>query len=254
MCIWIDENSYLDSCDNMKLYEYLYHLLVMLASEHRYFSKNEYYDQFAIFGASKLFMRLKNPKQFSDPPKIPKIKSILNYMKKIIYPYKIDFENENLLELDKNSDVIYYDAKSISTYVAEESDIFSSVEFSIGISEINNTVRRYLRKIPYRNNDPEWYNIYVSCLLTILNQINLTKYSDRDLKNISSKDLEKCYQLSKSVDPILFHLPASMKNYIKILTNELHNLIAIELSLKSYSKVDNQSMLKSLIANTLEDD
>jgi hypothetical protein len=77
------------------IFEYLYHLIEMLAYKAKFFSRYQYYEDFALYAASDIFIRLKNPKQFeydgNGNPKLKKIKSILNYIKAVLYAKKVDF-------------------------------------------------------------------------------------------------------------------------------------------------------------------
>ena len=83
MCIWIDENAYKEDCDEYTLFQYLYHLAGMLAFKRRFFEKNLYYHDFSIFAATKIFLRLRDKRQFGKAvdKTLPRIKSILNYTK-----------------------------------------------------------------------------------------------------------------------------------------------------------------------------
>ena len=58
MCIYIDEHIYSESYDENLIFEYLYHITLMLAKKNNYFNKLSDYDNFAIYGATHLFMRL----------------------------------------------------------------------------------------------------------------------------------------------------------------------------------------------------
>ena len=48
MCMYIDDNVYKDNFDERLVYEYIYHIVYMLAKKAQYFKKNSYYDDFAI--------------------------------------------------------------------------------------------------------------------------------------------------------------------------------------------------------------
>ena len=99
MAIWIDHHMHDQDVDQEMLYEYLYHLAYMLAHERGFYSSLETYDEFALYSASKLFLRVTDPRQYTG--KLQYIKSILNYLKAVIYPYKIDFDNHMTpVELD----------------------------------------------------------------------------------------------------------------------------------------------------------
>ena len=70
MCIYIDNNIYTDNYDVNTVYEYLYHIIFMLAKQSQLFNKHKYYDSFAIFGASRVYFRLTNKKQFELKSKL----------------------------------------------------------------------------------------------------------------------------------------------------------------------------------------
>jgi hypothetical protein len=259
MCIWIDTNAYEDSCDEVLLYEYLYHLVNMLAHEYKYFTKVDYYDEFSLFCASRLCLRLKNPKQFefteAGTPRLTRIKSILNYIKTVIYPYKVDFEQEyyshdidDLVTLGDNN----FD---FGEYFGEECKIFSNLDFSLSLGDLTTVIRSFLRKIPRKRNDPEWHNIYLSCLLTILNSITASK---EQLSEVVEKDtltrLNRLYALLRTKEPILYHLDVSYTNYIKTLVAEIRQLLTRELTIELHTYIPTEVSLKNLIITALKDD
>jgi DNA modification methylase len=64
MAKYIDDHVYTDDCDDVLVFKYIYFLISMLAYQAQYFKSAQYYDDFALSGASRVFMRLRNPKQF----------------------------------------------------------------------------------------------------------------------------------------------------------------------------------------------
>lgn len=252
MAIWIDSNVYEDDIDDQKLYEYLYHLSCMLANQNSYFKCARDYDEFGLFAASRLFARLKNKKQYESTSdgtsKLPKIKSVLNYLKKVIYPYKVDFELEFRLE-DNCSTRIDVGSFDLSSTLIESTSLFDLVEFAVSLGQISTIVRSYLQKIPKKKDSSEWLNIYLSCLLTLLDSVTLPvkyiKHSDR--LNDHPELLDKIYSDQRLRDPILIHLPESMKSYISVLVNELRHVIASELSWKLSTYLSPQDTTKSLL-------
>lgn len=258
MAIWIDEHVYTDDIDESLLYEYLYHLSNMLAGQASYFSTALEYDHFSLYSASRLFQRLYNPKQFeldeNNQPRMKQIKSILNYIKKVIYPYKVDFEMEFKIE-DKNMDVIQIGSFDLGSHMIESASLFDRLEFSVSIESIASIVRSHLRKIPKRKNSAEWSNIYLSCMLTLLDSITLTrtmmsKYDSLKLKK--DEYLDSVYEELRYQEPILYHLPDSMSNYIRVLVNELRHVLASELSWKTECYIPADASMKSLICTSLD--
>lgn len=249
LCIWIDKNSNDENCDEAKLYEYLYHIVVILAQKHKYFNRMHYYDEFGIYSASKLYMRIKPSDKSSK--ELPQIKSILNYVKAVIYPYKVDFEQEYYLENPQESVVIHASSENISCNLCDDVDIFDLIDFRSSLGDIPRIIRAYLEKIPKRYNHAEWLHIYISCLLTLLNSIcpDLTNYD----KNLSSSDLHKVYLSSYNQKPILYHLDGSYSNYITVLVRELHQVIAKELSISTHENISMETSIKNLIINNQEE-
>lgn len=258
MAIWIDEHVYTDDIDEGLLYEYLYHLSNMLAGQAAYFKTALEYDHFGLYCASRLFQRLMNPKQFelneSNQPKMNQIKSILNYIKKVIYPYKVDFELEFKLE-NKNLDVLNVGTFDLGSHMIESSSLFDRIEFSLALDSVSQIVKSHLKKIPRRKNSSEWDNIYLSCMLTLIDSITLSrgmlkKYNS--LKMNKDSYLDSAYKELRYQDPILYHLPESMSNYIRVLVNELRHVIAAELSWKVDCYIPADATMKSLICTSLE--
>lgn len=256
MAIWVDENAYKESCDDTKLYEYLYHLSNMLAHQYAYFSSSSDYDQFSLFSASRLFLRLHNSKQFiyeDDVPKMKHIKSILNYIKKVIYPYKVDFEL-TFNVVDKHIDTIQIGSFDVGSYVAENSNLFDSIDFSTALGSVDTIIRAHLNRIPKKKHSSEWENIYLSCMLTfidscVVSQEQLLKYKD----SIKTREalLDRIYRDLSSIPPILYHLSPSMTTYVKVLVNELRHVLAAELSWKTSTHVHASDNMKSLLYTSL---
>lgn len=260
MAIWIDDNAYEASCDDATLYEYLYHLSNMLAHEGNYFNRVHYYDDFSLYCASKLFMRLRNKKQDlpeDNPNKLPQIKSILNYMKKLMYPMKVDFEQENYCQSDEENGTLYVSNFDLGQYLSDEATIFNQMEFSYTLSSVSMIVKSHLQKIPYKKDSPEWLNIYVSCMLTLLNSITLSNFNKArvsKLRRNSEQIIDKLYVQLRYEDPILYHLDSSMSNYIKVLVNELRKVISSQLSFELHTSTSSEDTTKNLIIASLDEE
>lgn len=260
MAIWIDENAYLEDCDDMILYEYLYHLSNMLAHEGGYFRKAHNYDDFSLYCASKMFMRLRNEKQYleeSDSNKLPKIKSVLNYLKKIIYPMKVDFEQENYCQTSEDVVISYASTFDLGQLLSDEANIFNQIDFSCTLSSVSAIVKSYLQKIPYKKDSPEWVNIYTSCMLTLLNSATLSNFNkERAHKVTREKEriLDQLYTDLRYEQPILYHLDDSMSNYIQVLVRELRKVIASQLSFEIHAKASVEDSIKNIILASIEGD
>lgn len=228
MAIWIDENAYNPDVDEDKLFEYLCHLAYMLAHQSKYFYNSVDYDEFSYYLATVCMMRLQNPKQFipdeNGEYKLTKLKSILNYMKAIIYPYKVKFQQEEYKQdsywSDSSmSDSLFYDR------LTQDYALYARSEFNVYLNDITKTIKEFLYKLPFSKSSVEFHSIYTSCLLTFLNDITVTT-ADKKRRTALQLDI---LQASSTDQVILFHLDKSYEGYIRILVNNFKISIAEEL-------------------------
>lgn len=257
MAIYIDANVYKDNLTEEEeniIFQYLYHISEMLAYKARYFNDSRTYEDFAVYMATRIFMRLKSPKQydFNDDgePKLEKIKSCLNYAKAILYGAKVAFEQEyysQCLSYEKDESISYSSEYNFNNLLADSVDQLHVVDFYSCLGDIPNTINMFFNRVPFSSNE-EKSNIYISCVLTLLNSITLNgKESKRFLSN---KGKDRFVELShifsqKRQEVVLYHLDSSYTNYIKVLSEELRHLIAKDLSLilHTYVPTSNSSYL-----------
>lgn len=265
MCIWIDNNAYReDLTDNEKntIFEYLYHLAKMLAIKGKFFNKSHYYEDFAIYMASELFMRLFNPKQFEldrdGNPRLTKIKSILNYMKGIISHRKIVFEAEHYSQI-MSQDEINIDEQPEYTFqsiLQDSIDELELVEFDSCLRDACKTIKNFLRKTPYKDNKLLSHNIYISCLLSFLNSITLSHEDMERIKSIKTASvadtyIDNCFEKENKNFTVLYHLPQDMNNYIHVLTKEAKHAVAKDLSIDCHTEITSNTGLQSLTLHEL---
>ena len=262
MAIAIDEMIYSDHCDDELVYQYLYHLSYMLAVKNRYFNSAKMYDDFAIYTATSVFLRLKNKKQFQPDKngnyKLTKIKSVLNYLKKTLYFRKVSFEQEvysQTLSYEEVTDDILVPTYTFSNRLSTIAERLNRVEFGCYLETIVNVFKDYLKNIPYRYKSPEWYNIYISCLLTFLNNIILS-YKDLEKLNnskyrIGDIEMIKDYFNQNKDEVILYHLNENMKDYILILVRCIKHIIAKDLSEDLHCEINTYNLSDIIIYNEL---
>jgi len=273
MCIYIDNNIYRDNLteeEQNTIYEYLYHLANMLARKANYFNQSQYYEDFAAYFASNVYFRLTNPKQFQiDPetgePKLTKIKSVLNYMKNVLYLRKIEFEQEfysQVLSPSMEDTVVTYDMQyTFADKLSESIEDISSLDFDLCLSDICKTAKNFLKRIPYKTNKTVWNNIYLSCLLTLLNILTLPNKTIERINNLKydihnrPKAVDNLYKDSPENLVILYHLDDSMRDYIWVLVQEIRHLMAKDLSLtlKTYVPVTSTMNAMALADINLEE-
>ena len=260
MCIWIDNNAYESDCDDNTLFEYLYHLCYMLASQQKLFSRYEYYDDFAIYAATKSYFRLKNKNQFREDNPLPKVKSILNYLKSVLYPMKVAFEQEEYSEsVQPNNDysIQFTSVFDLAEYADNIVDTISISDFKLYMNDVSKTIKNYIYKMPYIEDEILMANIYESCLLTILNWLTISVEDKLKLKEMLPVNQEKGFNdiLTKNKDlpPILYHLDKSYNNYIILLSRRALHLVCQDLSQILNQPLSTNIVQKDFINYCVED-
>ena len=260
MCIWIDNNVYNKDCDENLVFEYLYHITRMLAYKRRFFEKAEYYDDFAIYAATRIFMRLKDKRQFEDDSKLTKIKSVLNYAKNILYPTKIAFENDayaqNYIKTGKED---YYPNLDFHSSLTNSINNLRVVDFSFCLDNIVKTIKSFVYSLPY-SSKIEIQNIYISCILSLLNSVVLSNKNKeklnklKELEKLKMSNIDRLYKKERDSCVILYHLDISKKSYITVIVNELRHLIAEDLSNILNEDIESESNMKSLLMSSINMD
>lgn len=271
MAMFIDEHAYDENASdeqNNLIFEYIFHLVSMLAYKAKFFSRYQYYEDFALYVASAVYLRLKNPRQFkynqNGEPKLKRVKSILNYIKTILYPKKVDFEQEHYDQTfskvdneELNSDVgIGY---TFADSLVDSIDDLSKVNFKLCLGDITKTIRSYIYNLPFRNDKVFINNLYLSCLLTFLSSITpRTNELERisRLKLAQHREIEIDELLIDQFDlddVILFHIDGRYKKYVYLLTKEVKHLIANDLSLILENELGSESMMKSFLIKDIMD-
>lgn len=247
MAAWIDSLDYTSKYDEQKLYQYLYHLFNMVAHQIGLFNNNlEVYDEFSIYGASRLFLRLRNPKE--EP-----IKSVLNYIKGTIKYVRADFEVE-YHGYDK-AETIQIGSSDISMQLLSEASYHDQKAYTVGSGDILLAINHHISKIPAKKHSAEWTNIYISCLLTLLESLTIDDLTSVQLTKLFNSNINRfreVYEEKKKEPPHLFHIPEHMSNYIKVLTQEIRHTITAEFNYEEHCNVSVDAMMKQLMIDATQ--
>lgn len=257
LCIYVDSIIQKDNPTEQELntcFEYIYHLGFMLAHKHKYFNKNFYYEEFAAYLATEVMHRLFfNPKlkevDENGKPVLTKIKSVLNYMKAVIYGRKIEFEQIYYSQkISKNTD----DCNYLYSYNDNLYNSVKEVDIELYLGSLSKTVKHIVYKNNFYKNDKLLMkNIYLSCLLTVVNSFTFTKEDIDKLRDtyssIDSKYrlMSRLYAKNRENSLILYHLDNSYSDYIKVLSNKVFKQLKddlSEISSQSYHLADDVIM------------
>lgn len=237
MCIYIDENvtkivnpGEYPEIENT-IYNYLWLLVKALAIKKCMFNNFQDYDPFAFHAANRLFFALRknqlNQGKTIKGKLIRPIKSCLNYTKALLYPMKVEYQNEaykNVLSeefVSKKFDAFSY-KEHLKQYAKDSQGV--NDWFLIYLKDtLNNNgkiIDEVLAKSPFNKNTIEYKKLKISLMLNVLQIIKTRGKLDNTLNTI-----------------ILWKLPKSLANYVKILLRELFTEIKLNI-MECYKAVD----------------
>lgn len=205
------------------VYNYLWLLVKALAIKKGMFENFEDYDPFAFHAANRLFFALRknqwNQGKVIKGKEIRPIKSCLNYMKKLMYPMKVEFQNETFREVMSEA----YTSKKFDSYAFTESlknqiiftesaitDLIKQLKFTI--NGCGKLIDKILNKSPFGANTVEYRRIKISLLLNCYFTLQAGK--------------------KLNVEPaavVLWKLPKSMGSYVRILLREFYTELKTEI-------------------------
>ena len=242
MAIWIDENAYKDDCDDEQVYRYIYLLIEMLARKANYFDSAAIYDEFAIHSANRIFLRLKNPRQFGECPTLPKIKSILNYIKKLMRPMRVTYQQQFYSQtLSPDSQDVDFPT-TFASHLSETLDGIRLVEFNAYMHDIPKTVKNFVSTIPKKKDSAEWINTYFSILFTLLRSVTFSSENNR-----ADQQLERHLARQRTKPAGVFHLPESSRQYVQVLVNEIRHIMKVDMSGMVHTNISTPIFLDNLV-------
>jgi hypothetical protein len=229
MCIWIDANipNIVNSGENPeiedKLYNYLWLLVKALAIKKCMFTNFQDYDPFAFYAANRLYMALRknywNQGKTIKGKQIRPIKSCLNYTKALLYPMKVEYQNETFKEIISEEFVSKkFDAMAFREHMrAAARDSHGCTEqFKTYTRDAFNSIGRLLDKVlaksPFAPNTLEYKRLRISLILNALNSLNTKNRLNSELPSI-----------------IVWKLPRSMQSYVRVLLKEFYTEIKLEI-------------------------
>jgi hypothetical protein len=252
MAKYIDDiEDYQKEFDQNRVYEYIYHITNMLAHKSRFFNDVQSYDYFSIYVANIIFMKITNK---NTKP----IKSILNYLKKSLYFFKLDFEQEHYSQ-STSKDRDDYSHENLRYKINKTVDTLHTVEFETCLADISQSIKGFLKTIEYNENHPLWHTIYINCLINFLNSITLNNRNRQRLRHLDEISLNKDYLLEQLIQEegqeiILYHLDNSMYNYMKTLMVRVKHAIALDLCSGCHQYISTSANMKNLLLDTFENE
>lgn len=229
LCIFIDQNipNIVNPGEHPEIenqvYNYLWLLVKALAIKKCMFSNFNDYDGYATHSANRLFFALR--KNYLNQGKVIKgklirpIKSCLNYTKALLYPMKVEYQNENFREIiaeefvSKKFDSFMYKEKlKAEASVAQGTSEKFLTYIQSSFSSLDTILDKVLKNSLFVTNPTIYRKLKISLMLNTLNSLKVKKRLDSELPTI-----------------IVWKLPKSMSGYIRVLLKEFYTAIKVEI-------------------------
>lgn len=271
MCIYIDNHIYEENYNEDLIFGYLQWLFYSLSIKKKYFKVFSDYDNYALYAATQTYLRLTDKRQFlpdSDPRKMNKIKSVLNFIKRIMYPLKVNYQKSTfngVIKIDENSE---YDGLDVYSNVQAElaSDIikqnspFLSVEIESYLSTLQRIIKKVVKETPYRNDKTIIHRLYISCLVSFLRSITLSRCnheklftSDGKIKKVSESYIDNIYEEELLSAPICWRLPDNFKSYINVLITKAKKLISKDIQGLIHDYELSENMIQDILMTPISE-
>lgn len=220
MCIYVDNTmkkwyagEKLTEDEEENIYKYIYFLYYNVACRERYFSRFEDYDEYAIWCASKAFLRLLDQRQFTG--RLDPIKSILNYMKATSYGWKLKWQAETFQTVFSEKYTQNFDATTFKEMY--RSNLRHSKRDSLAeditedVKMIPELIDYELQTSPYRADKLMCKRLKQSVLLSL---------------SAESEELKTCKNIDKYAHKYnniikLWHLDDSFTGVVRVLLNKV---------------------------------
>ena len=253
LCIYIDKNipNIVEPGEHPDIentvYNYLWLVVKALAIKKCMFNNFQDYDPYAFYAANRLYFALK--KNYLNQGKTIKgklirpIKSCLNYMKALLYPMKIEYQNETFREIISEEFVSKkFDSFTFKEQMRDEirsnqgvNETFISYVRS-SIEQIGSIADRVLVKSPFSPRSIDYKKLKMSLMLNAINSLKVKKKLDSDLPTI-----------------LLWKLPKSMSSYVRILLKEFYSEIKLEI-MECYNITNiSDDVVDRILQNSTED-
>lgn len=252
LCIYIDKTFYTPERDDSKCFEYMCILAYMLANKANYFTSTDDYTAYACFLAQSTYQRMANPNKV-------KIKSVLNYMRSIMYFRKVSYLRDSFSEVidpeynkEWNSDL--YIEKETKRLESKNHYLLQELIFDI-LQSIPQVIKDNIPEV-YKRNKLTFRRLYLSCLISFLSQITLNKdredyyeakqetvttFNDSEYLNKHRGDNLRYWRISSDLEPV-----------VKIVLNKTkHSLIQDIYETMDEFKID-QDELEDLNFNLIQ--
>lgn len=236
ICAYVNKWFGTDELSDEDLYKDLYYIAVALAKQRKLFyrwkSSADMYDEFGLYVASELYMRLQ---------KSGRLENVLNYVSASLQPLFLHFVKEfgYSKECFGQSEVVW-NCPVMDINVNAKS--FYKIEFSSCLEDVCKSLRSVVSKSMCASDN--YLNVYVSCLLTLHNFIV-------DVRNRMKCENAGISDVYGDFEVTLFRLNDDYADRVRLLVRKAINNIAADLSALSGYEMYSDDVIKDLYFNDI---
>ena len=270
MCIYIDENIYKENHNQDLIFGYIQWLFYSLSIKKKYFKVFSDYDNYALYAATQTYLRLTDKRQFlpeSDPRRMNKIKSVLNFIKRIMYPLKVNYQKSTFNDVIKVDESVEYNGLDIYSSVRSDltADIFRQnlpflgVEIESYLNTLQRAIKNVIKQTPYRKDKTMVHRLYVSCLITFLNSITLSKnnynklFEDGRIKKVSELYIDNIYAEEIANALTCWRLPDNFKPYINVLLARIKQNVASDIKSLIHDYEPSENIIQDILMTPISE-
>ena len=248
-----------------KVFEYIYGICYILACKAHYFSNWNDYDDFARYTATEFYNTFRNKESNQGIEKrgkvVEPIKSSLNFIKKVLYAYKVEYIKRYFVDIYKseweNEDSPrkqLEDKKQAAKSVYFKSDVRENYSYKVkeAVEETICNIPFYLKEIlnnsQYKNNELLKNRLYKSVMLSFLNSITFRYFNTKEIPDKDFNQTMKKYSKESNNCIILWHLSDEMKGQVEIIISRLKDKLSSEIC----SDVNEYSLSEDNLNDILE--
>lgn len=236
ICAYVNKYFNTEMLSDEDLYKDLYYISMALAKQRKLFyrwkASAEIYDEFALYVASELFVRVQ---------KSGRLENVLNYVSASLHPLFLHF----VKEFGYNKECF---GQGDGEYICPTVDIdvnarsFYKIEFSSCLEDVCKSLRSVVSKS--RCSSDNYLNVYISCLLTLHDFIVNARDAIRR-KDTSISDIYDDFEV------VLFRLEDTYADSVRLLVRKAINNIAVDLSALSGYEMYADDVINDLYFNDL---
>ena len=262
MCAEFDNEFYSGQRNDTKLFKYMYLVYYMFACKNNYFKRFEDYDEYAQYAATTVYIRYLRKEKNGE-----RIKSLKNYAESTHYHLKVMWQKEKFNIVNgpeygaEEAEAMEAYMRNLAESVAISDTTLTDVEELLGT--IPSVVSKVLKQSPFKKDKLMAHRLRISCLLTLLSGLTLSKDSINKLKSkqeagkldddTDDKFILKLLKKEKETSIVLWKLDESMTDYVRMLVNKVRCYMTGEVSEIRWDNTASDDVVDAILMNTYKE-